>query len=619
MISTVNKAEKKSDVTLKNNAKSEAATSAVKAKGIDGMTPIHLAVKGKHQKCVETLLQHHKPADFDVWGRAPIHLAAVAADINIAKKLLREDSRPDQVDLFGRTPLTYLKFAKDRERADDQNMAKEFMRFWKNFDTKDDNGMTVLHYAVEFLDGRDIEERYLLKGATVNTVDKLGRTPLHVAVLASREGAVKALLKHKANPSTQDLSGMTPLHAAIGADNDSISLILLENRADPGIVDANGMTPLIVAAKEGLCLKAARHIIREYPEVANKGDDDYDQPPIAWACECGEQETVELLLADKNVDPNRPARKWGNRTPLHIALMNGHTSIVSKLLNNVQVAFNWNVPKVSEGKGLESLQHALDDSGAEYFAEMLVHPKISTSTRIVALKTMVVTSRYTNDTFKRILNTVGEHDITSSELDELIRRFLRLDQNNPVLEKWMERVEDPMEWQKLACPLHILAQIGEETKLLNLVNWGANVLETDTDNWTCIDVAERNGHLDLSNRLIKLVTTDPSKNPRYARPSNFSERSDVATLSLESCSQCTTASSPCLMSQGNYPVLLCDFEGNEVNSALEIRVNDEESTFGKICLCTKESIPPDISWFYFEVQVLAIPGASRCVSRTECL
>jgi ankyrin repeat protein len=49
----------------------------------------------------------------------------------------------------------------------------------------------------------------------VNVRDPDGRTPLMLAVLSGKVGAVKALLAHHANPNIADAKGMTPLRAAL--------------------------------------------------------------------------------------------------------------------------------------------------------------------------------------------------------------------------------------------------------------------------------------------------------------------------------------------------------------------------------------------------------------------
>jgi ankyrin repeat protein len=768
--------------------KNEAVISAVKARGLDGMTPIHLAVKGKHVKCVETLLKHHKPAEYDIWGRAPIHLAAVAPSLEIARKLLKEDSRPDQADIFGRTPLTYLKFMENEDNSPitatlQKNMAKEFMRVWKNLDAKDENGMTVLHYAVEFLNHEDIE-LYLKRGAKPSTKDSSGMTPLmiacqagqsavakvlidhtkseteqdnggrtalhyaiesdkfstedlgnmvealaetrdnvlvqtqdgrtalHAAIIAGKIQIALKLLVHGAKPGTKDSEGkvalhhvaqarkidstqaekliaeliaaweneetmenarvhsdarasspqgsqdetthlsymkiidlrdgslrtplheailadnpivarallrlkadvkvkdsigrsplhhvaesnqiytpsveepliatilnamkaeidmeagvndldenrQTPLHVGIEANNDLTALFLLNHGADPGIVDGAGMTSLISAARKGFCFNAIEHMVLNSGEVANQGDEDYDESPIAWACENGRKEIVKLLLDADNVDPNRLATKWNNRTPLHIALRSGHEDVVKILLDSHRTKPSW---ETSKENGLESLRYAIYESQKNCIKDMLLHPRTSIATRIVGLKFVAGMGDQDHNDMKDIIESLEEPDLPSSELDDIVCLFPSLDSQNPVLERWMRRVKDPKRCNELRYPLHTLARVGDGNEIIRLLNMGPTVLDPDADNWTCMDIAEKYDHLKLKSILMERIPKGPTKRPPYATPSTFSNPFAVTNINLEGCSTCTPDSPPCTVARGNNSPLSMPSYGSE--------------------------------------------------------
>src|SRR4051794_35654490 len=98
-------------------------TAVLQEGGIDDMTPMHLAVKSLDEASVQYLFEKQKGFGMDFWGRSPIHLAAIAQNVAIARTLLASDSRPDQADKFGRTPLNYLIDGKGT-RTDDENLQK---------------------------------------------------------------------------------------------------------------------------------------------------------------------------------------------------------------------------------------------------------------------------------------------------------------------------------------------------------------------------------------------------------------------------------------------------------------------------------------------------------------
>ncbi|KAJ4303131.1 hypothetical protein N0V90_002023 [Kalmusia sp. IMI 367209] len=335
---------------LKEN-KGGAVVSAVNAKGLDGMTPIHLAVKGQHVKCIDALLEHYEPTEVDIWGRAPVHLAAVSSNLEIAKKLLNKDSRPDQADIFRRTPLTYLMLLRDQNNDSrtgtlQKNMAEEFMKAWKNFDDKDDNGMTVLHYAVEFLDDEKIERYYLKRGAAADITDKHGRTPLHLAVSAEREKVVSVLLKYGAKASTKNDTGMTPLMLACEAG--AMKVVKLFMIKDNSSID-----------------KFADAVVKQ---------DNKDKTALHYAIESEKFSEPDLKIivdafASKMEEIDLQTRE--GRTVLHTAIIAGKITVALQLLEHHAK------PGIPDKDGKISLHHVsqastISDAEAEDLIDRLI-------------------------------------------------------------------------------------------------------------------------------------------------------------------------------------------------------------------------------------------------------
>ncbi|KAF1950414.1 ankyrin, partial [Byssothecium circinans] len=272
--------------------------------------------------------------------------------------LLKEDSRSDQIDKFGRTPLAYLKFMGVRHNDSDMTslqmeIAKEFMGAWKSLDAKDDDGMTALHHIVEFLNDENIERYYLKRdreanSAAANTADKAGRTPLHIAVLAER-GEVAAsvasvLLRHGAERSTKDSSGMTPLMLACKTGQAVVATVLLDYTGVDAERDHGGKTALHYAVEpekfsSGQDLAA---LMENAKEDSNVRFSSAQAPP---------DETTHLASMDI-ID----SCDHDGRTPLHEAILADNATVARALLGHGADV------KLKDRFGRNSLHHAAESN-----------------------------------------------------------------------------------------------------------------------------------------------------------------------------------------------------------------------------------------------------------------
>ena len=94
--------------------------------------------------------------------------------------------------------------------------------------TKDENGMTALHYAAE-KDYQLLVARLLRQDIDVNVRNAVGSTALFWAAKRGSYGVVEKLLKHKAiDVNIKGAGDATPLKAAATEENDRIVELLLE-------------------------------------------------------------------------------------------------------------------------------------------------------------------------------------------------------------------------------------------------------------------------------------------------------------------------------------------------------------------------------------------------------
>ncbi|BCO28336.1 chaperone SurA [Rhodoferax lithotrophicus] len=85
-------------------------------------------------------------------------------------------------------------------------------------------------------------------GAAVDVPDRGSQTPLHLAALSDKTGAIAALLLQKgATVGREDSSGIAPIHFAAMADNSETIRVLLKAGEFPDHLSSEKMTPLMYA------------------------------------------------------------------------------------------------------------------------------------------------------------------------------------------------------------------------------------------------------------------------------------------------------------------------------------------------------------------------------------
>ncbi|MCB2189290.1 MAG: ankyrin repeat domain-containing protein [Deltaproteobacteria bacterium] len=111
-------------------------------------------------------------------------------------------------------------------------------------------GRTPLHLVVvaqrvEFLDP------LLAAGAAVDAPDAVGNTPLHLAALLERPVLARLLLARGADPRAVNRLGQNPLHMAAYGGRPFTAAELLAGGADPAVQDRAGYTPRELALRRG--------------------------------------------------------------------------------------------------------------------------------------------------------------------------------------------------------------------------------------------------------------------------------------------------------------------------------------------------------------------------------
>jgi ankyrin repeat protein len=223
------------------------------------------------------------------------------------------------------------------------DIARVLLDHGATMNSEDNSGRTPLHLVAEGKynleqDRIRVVQLLLERGADVNALDNAGRTPLHVASYNWRAELVQVLLDGNATTNSKNYRRRTPLHAvAEGGNYHSrgkdvlVAQLLLGRGAGVDVVDDHNQTPLHLASYLGriemvlLLLKAGANA---------SAKDARGQTPLHLVSQYSHGDGVhvaQLLLkygADVNVQDKNHA------TPIDLSSYHGKTKITSLLLQS---------------------------------------------------------------------------------------------------------------------------------------------------------------------------------------------------------------------------------------------------------------------------------------------
>ena len=162
-------------------------------------------------------------------------------------------------------------------------------------------------------------------GADLNARDKLGETPLHIAVVRGYREIASLLIERGAEINAKDVRGLTPLHAAAWRGYRGAVDLLIDKGADINARDKDAVTPLHTAALAGRKETVAL-LIEKGADVNAKNKNDLT--PLHAAALAGDEETVAFLIS-KGADQN--IRSKEGLTPLQLASQKNQLAVVELL------------------------------------------------------------------------------------------------------------------------------------------------------------------------------------------------------------------------------------------------------------------------------------------------
>lgn len=242
----------------------------IDSKEKDGGTPLHMAAVAGSKEIVEFLIA--KGADVKAKansGVTPLHSAAYKGNKEVTEILLAKGADANAKSNDGYTPLYY---------AANRLTAKVLLAGGADTNARANDRSTPLHLAAA-AGRKDVVELLLVTGADANAVnnarltpldlarskgrddtvqllesrEKYGATPLHLAAHDGNKEAVEALIAEGADVNAQTKNGSTALHLAAAEGRNDVAVFLLRKGADVNAVNSEGFTPIDLArAKDHL-------------------------------------------------------------------------------------------------------------------------------------------------------------------------------------------------------------------------------------------------------------------------------------------------------------------------------------------------------------------------------
>ncbi|EAY04906.1 ankyrin repeat protein, putative [Trichomonas vaginalis G3] len=351
----VNAKDKEGETPLHHAAKNNCKETAeflishgadVNAKDKNNKTPLHKTTTNNCKETAEILISHGVDVNSkDKEEKTPLHHAAKNNSIETAEYLISHGADVNAKDKDGNPPIYWaiMKTNKDIIRL--------LIEHGADIKLKNKHGRNILHWATEVWDPicivlpcdqpnigtfrlakdksiKEVLEILILCGIDINSKDKYGNTPLHLAAYGKLKITVEFLIANGANVNARNNVEKTPLHLATKGNGKKVAEMLLCHGADINAKDAKGNTSLCLNA-HSFHQKITNILISHGADINSKNNDGWTALHIAIK---EDQTEISKILISHGADVNVKENK-GN-TPLHFAAKHYRQSVIELLLSN---------------------------------------------------------------------------------------------------------------------------------------------------------------------------------------------------------------------------------------------------------------------------------------------
>lgn len=304
----------------------------VNARDVYKLDPIHSAVREKNEEILKLVLDAGAEVNSrDHCDRTALHYVAMNAKctvgVNLANELLSRGTNVNLKDEYGETALNLA------AKMGNKGVIDILLEAGADVDLKNNEGHNVLHCLVmnTRFSSDDAQVTNILKISQINSQDKYGDTPLHLAAKWSNFPIFRLLLRAGADANLKNADHYTPLHTIILHTKSSVAtklateLLLTKYNADINATDGEGNTALHLAASTNSNrIQLVRLFLTNRADVSKKNHNGYT--PLEEQIISGNVEMIKSLAHyDENVRENfvKIACIQKNRYVIKCLLKNG--------------------------------------------------------------------------------------------------------------------------------------------------------------------------------------------------------------------------------------------------------------------------------------------------------
>ena len=195
------------------------------AKDILSYTPLHYSLFAGKKEGVELLLTEENKNSRNHLGQTPLHLAVFLGHIDLVQFLISKEVDVDAQSKSGRTALQ-MALKKQNPR-----IIKSLVEVGARLEGVNYLGQSLLHQLV-LLEGEEFIKLMPIfidkDPQSLDRVDDLGNTPLHLAVGKGSASSINLLLEYGADIKVLNHEGKSPIDEAISWENKEATKILMD-------------------------------------------------------------------------------------------------------------------------------------------------------------------------------------------------------------------------------------------------------------------------------------------------------------------------------------------------------------------------------------------------------